>query len=40
MPAMSVKNGLFLVKLDDPDTKLSEIENNLIVSENIPVAKE
>ena len=43
MPAMSVKNGLFLVKLDDPDTKLSEIENNLIAqnfSENVPVAKE
>ena len=27
---MSIKNGLFLTKLNDPDTKLSEIENNLI----------
>ena len=38
MPAMSVKNGLFLVKLDDPDTKLSEIENNLI-AQNIVFQK-
>jgi hypothetical protein len=38
MPAMSVKNGLFLVKFDDPDTKLSEIENNLI-AQNIVFQK-
>ena len=30
MPCTSVRNGLELKNLDDPDTKLSEIENNLI----------
>ena len=30
MPAMSVKNGLFLVEMDEVDGKLSEIENSLI----------
>ena len=37
MPAMSVKNGLLLVKLD-PGTNLSEIENNLI-AQNIVFQK-
>ena len=29
-PSMSVKNGLFLADITDPDHKLTEIENNLI----------
>ena len=30
IPCMSIKNGLLLTKISDPDTKLTEIENNLI----------
>ena len=38
MPAMSVRNGLCLTALDDPDLKLTEIENNLI-AQNIVLQK-
>ena len=38
MPAMSIRNGLQLTKLDDTDLKLSEIENNLI-AQNIVFQK-
>ena len=38
MPAMSVKNGLQLVNLDETSLKLSEIENNLI-AQNIVFQK-